>query len=154
MKKYLLTLFMMMSVFLFPVLAFAEEGGGENPVEKIGGYMKWKWSVLDGLDWLFSPIMIVISLLLAATFVLLIWRIIVKIAKITSGKSSIKDKAFWVEIGVVILILFLLFSGALFKILGNIYEWTNKQDIGGDGKTTSQIDRSVDDVYVARTEIS
>ncbi|MEK5163167.1 hypothetical protein NYE69_12620 [Paenibacillus sp. FSL R5-0527] len=156
MKKYLMALFMMMSVFLFPVLAFAEEGEGGNPIKKIGDYMKWKWSALDGLDWVFSPVMIVLSLIIGAALVLLIWRIVVKIVKILSGKASIKDKAFWVEIGAVALILLLIISGALFKFLENIYDWTNKQDIGGDGSSTSQIERSVDDlkVYDARTNVS
>ncbi|MBA9086510.1 putative membrane protein [Fontibacillus solani] len=129
MKKVTTLLLMMLSVFLMPVMVFAADD--ENPIKKIGGYMKWNWTILDGLDWLFSPVMIVFTGLLIVAFVTLLWRIINKGYKIIKGKEKLKDKEFWIEAAVMVLFLFLLFSGALFKILGNIYDWTNKQDIGG-----------------------
>lgn len=142
MKKRIFALMVFLSVFLMPMFAYADPAKGENPVEKIESKMKWNWNALDGLDFLFNPVMLVLSLAILVAFIWVIWRLIMKIVSISRGKSSIKDKSFWVEIVAVILILFLLFSGALFKFLGNIYNWTDKQDIGGKG--TAQIERKVD----------
>ncbi|MNW54370.1 hypothetical protein D3C74_319680 [compost metagenome] len=141
MKKVTTLLLMVLSVFLMPVMVFADD---ENPIEKIGGYMKWNWKILDGLDWLFSPVMIGFTGLLIIAFVTLLWRLIYKGYKIIKGKEKLKDKEFWTEIVVMIIFLFLFFSGALFKILGNIYDWTNKQDIGGTPETAIILQIDVD----------
>ncbi|MEI7024709.1 hypothetical protein [Paenibacillus sp. y28] len=127
-KTWFFSLMVMAGVLLLPIIAFAEEEG--NPVKKIREKMKFNWKVLDGLDFLFSPLMIVLTLIVFAVLIVLIVRVIFHIYKISTGKESIKNKTFWIEMGFVILILFLLFSGAFFSILENIYEWQNDQDIG------------------------
>jgi hypothetical protein len=146
MKKISGVLMSFLAVFFLPVIAFAApETTEENPIKKIGGYMKWKWSVLDGLDFLFSPITLVLTILIITALVVLIWRVITRITKVSAGKAALKDKVFWIEVSVSLLIIFLLFSGALFDMLGNIYNWTNKQDLGGGETALLRVERSIND---------
>lgn len=142
MKSCFQMLTIMLSVFLLlPTLAFAEDG--ENPIKKIRGFLKFNWSWLDGLEWLFSPVNLILSIVLVIGFLALIGRIIWKIVKIKKGQSIFKDKEFWIETGLITVLIFMLFSGSLFKIMENIYDWTNKQDIGG--QPTSHIETQIKD---------
>ncbi|MNW01944.1 hypothetical protein D3C71_1976520 [compost metagenome] len=58
-------------------------------------------------------------------------KVVAKIVKISTGKATFKDKWFWIESGIVLLILFLIFSGAFFDFLEAVYTWTSKQDVVG-----------------------
>lgn len=130
MKKMFASLFSMFVLsILLPVLAFAE-GENQNPITKIKDKMKFRWEVLENLDFVFLIVMIPVTLLLVGTFVFSLIRIATFIWKISHGKASIKNKEFWIEMGAVVLILFLFISGAFFSFLENMYNWTNKQNIG------------------------
>lgn len=143
-SKHVQVLMITLSIFLlFPTLAFAE---GDNPFRKLAEKMKWNFGVLDGLDFVFTIIMIVLSLLVIAASVILIIRIVLKAVKVKKGQSLLKDKDFWMEVAATTLLLALLFSGALFNIIASIYDWTNKQKIGEN--STSQIEIQVKDVPV------
>lgn len=130
MKKQITTFMMLvMSLFLLPISVFA--AAAENPIDKMSDKMKFNWGILDNADFIFSPISIVISLLVIGALLLTIIRVFIRVTKISSGKASIKDKWFWIEVGVIFLILFFFFSGAFFSFLSSIYEWTSNQDITG-----------------------
>ncbi|ASA20269.1 hypothetical protein [Paenibacillus donghaensis] len=128
------TLFMMVffSMFVVPMLAHAED----NPITKIKDKMKFNWTVLDGLDFIFTPIGLFISLITIATLIFVVVKVVIKLIKISAGKGSIKDKWFWIEAGLLVFIVFLFISGAFFSFLENVYNWTSKQDIGGTTPTT------------------
>ncbi|MGG3278943.1 hypothetical protein [Paenibacillus solani] len=129
MKKHFTTFMMLiMSLFLLPISVFAS---AENPIDKMGEKMKFNWSILDGADFIFSPVSILISIIVIGALLFTIIRVFIRVMKISSGKASIKDKWFWIEVGVIFLILFFFFSGAFFKFLSGIYDWTNNQDITG-----------------------
>ncbi|MFC6649362.1 hypothetical protein ACFTAO_34490 [Paenibacillus rhizoplanae] len=91
------------------------------------------------MDFVFTPIGLVISLLTIATLVFVIVKVIIKLVKISTGKGTIKDKWFWIEAGLLVFIVFLFISGAFFSFLENIYNWTSKQDIGGTTTTFIQM---------------
>lgn len=130
MKKKL-TMFMMiiMSLFMLPMAAFANKEG--NPIDKINEKVKFDWGILDKADFVFSPASIVISLLVIGALLFALVRVIIRVVKISTGKASLKDKGFWIEVGVIFLILFLFFSGAFFSFLSGLYEWTSNQDLTG-----------------------
>lgn len=129
MKKWLMVPFSFLFCFLIPMLAFAAED--ENPITKIKGEMEFNWGVLDNLGFAFSLIMIFVSLVVIAVLIFCVIRIIIFIFNVSRAKDSIKNKAFWIEVGAVILILFFIFSGAFLDLLENIYTWTSSQDLGG-----------------------
>lgn len=131
MKKTITVLMMFFSVFLLPIMAYADDN---NPITKIKEKMKFNWKVLDGLDFVFTPIGLFISLITIATLIFVVVRVIIKLVKISTGKGTIKDKWFWIEAGLIVFIVFLFISGAFFSFLENIYNWTSTQDLGG--KTT------------------
>jgi len=127
-KTGTLLLMVLFSMFIMPVLAYAED----NPITKIKEKMKFNWKVLDGLDFIFTPIGLFISLITIATLIFVVVKVIIKLVKISAGKGTIKDKWFWIESGLVVLIVFLFISGAFFSLLENIYNWTSTQDLGGE----------------------
>lgn len=138
MRKKLSAWLLTMCLFFVPAVAYADD----NPINFMEKNLKPNWKVLEGLDFLFSPLNIVLTLMLVATLVFCIIKIFKKLFKSSAAKESIKDKAFWIEIGGVILILFLFFSGIFWKFLGGLYDWTNNQDVTGVA-TTSAIVRDV-----------
>ncbi|MDH6507670.1 MULTISPECIES: hypothetical protein [unclassified Paenibacillus] len=128
-KTGTLIMMVLFSMFMLPMLAYADDN---NPITKIKEKMKFNWKVLDGLDFVFTPIGLVISLLTIATLVFVVVRVIIKLVKISTGKGTIKDKWFWIEAGLIVFIVFLFISGAFFSFLENIYNWTSTQDLGGE----------------------
>lgn len=129
-KKWLSSLILFLGIFLLPALAFAE--GEENPITKLKEYMKFNWGVLAGLGWLFYFIMIPFTLIVIGLLAWSIISVIQHLWKVKRAKASLKDKAFWIETGVTILIIFLFISGAFWNILEKIYDWTSTQKIGED----------------------
>jgi NADH:ubiquinone oxidoreductase subunit 5 (subunit L)/multisubunit Na+/H+ antiporter MnhA subunit len=145
-SKYVQVLMIALSVFLlFPTFTFAAD---DNPFRKMSELMKFNFGVLDGLDWIFIIIMIGMTLLVVVAIVWLFIRVILKITKSNKGQSYLKDKDFWIESFVTVLLLALLASGALFKIFANIYDWTNKQDIGS--QPTSRIELQLKDSEIRK----
>ncbi|GIP61143.1 hypothetical protein [Paenibacillus woosongensis] len=124
-------------LFFVPTFVFAEE----NPIEKLEKNMKLNWKVLDGLDFIFSPFNLLLTLLLIGIFLFCVWKILAKLWKVVLSKETLKDKMFWLEVGGVILILFLFLSGAFWKFLGGLYNWTEKQDVTG--VTSSAVVRDI-----------
>lgn len=120
-------------MFIMPMMAYAAE---DNPITKIKEKMKFNWKVLDGLDFVFTPIGLFISLITIATLIFVVVRVIIKLVKISTGKGTIKDKWFWIEAGLIVFIVFLFISGAFFSFLENIYTWTSTQDLGGEKPTS------------------
>lgn len=112
MKKTITVLMMFFSVFLLPIMAYADD---DNPITKIKEKMKFNWKVLDGLDFVFTPIGLFISLITIATLIFVVVRVIIKLVKISTGKGTIKDKWFWIEAGLIVFIVFLFISGAFFS---------------------------------------
>ncbi|MGG4108812.1 hypothetical protein AAXB25_33460 [Paenibacillus lautus] len=130
MKKNITTFMMMiMSLFLLPISVFAS--AADNPVDKMSEKLKFNWKIIENADFIFSPAGIVISALTIGALLFTIVRVFIRITKISSGKASIKDKWFWIEVGIVLFILFFFFSGGFFKLLSQVYEWTSNQDITG-----------------------
>lgn len=122
-----------MSVLMFVVrasMAMAATKTNENPITTLKKEMGFNWGVLDNLGWLFYIVMIPLTLVVLGTLVFCIWNAAVFILKVARGKERLSNKMFWIEIGVVILFIFLFISGALLDILEQIYNWTNNQDIG------------------------
>lgn len=137
--SFVLTLF---GLFMMPMMVFADE---TNPITKIKEYFKLDWKILDGLGFLFLIIMIPVTLILIIVLVWSIIGVIMHLLKIKRGKAKIKDKEFWIETAAIFIILFLIFSGAFFSFLENLYEWTNKQDIGE--SVTYQIEQPISEYY-------
>ncbi|WP_438498660.1 hypothetical protein, partial [Paenibacillus sp. IHBB 3054] len=102
MKKTITVLMMFFSVFLLPIMAYADDN---NPITKIKEKMKFNWKVLDGLDFVFTPIGLFISLITIATLIFVVVRVIIKLVKISTGKGTIKDKWFWIEAGLIVFIV-------------------------------------------------
>lgn len=134
-KTGTLILMVLFSMFMLPMLAYADD----NPITKIKEKMKFNWKVLDGLDFIFTPIGLFVSLITIATLIFVVIKVVTKLVKISAGKGTIKDKWFWIEAGIVVFIVFLFISGAFFSFLENIYNWTSKQDIGGTTTTFIQL---------------
>lgn len=133
MKKTMMSLIVFLSLFALPVLAFAEDKDNSNPMTQIAKYLSFNSKVLDNIGFILNPVGLVISIMVIATLVFCVVQIIKKLvtARMTKG-GTIKDKAFWIEMGVTFLIVFLFVSGTLFKFLEAVYTWTHGQDIVGD----------------------
>ncbi|SGI69814.1 Uncharacterised protein [Mycobacterium tuberculosis] len=126
-KQWSMLMILIMSLFVMPVAAFAAPN--QNPIDQIKDKMKFNFNVLNGMDFIFTPLGIVLSILIAFAFVFLIVKIMIKIFKAATGKGTIKDKWFWIETGLVLLIVFFVISGAFLDILSSIYDWTSDQDL-------------------------
>ncbi|WP_088834404.1 MULTISPECIES: hypothetical protein [Paenibacillus] len=142
-QKWLISLgTMLFFVFQLPMLAWAANntnGSEENPFTNMKEKMKFNWRIMEGADWVFYIIMLLLSGLMIYLLIATVGGVITHLVKIKHGKASLKDRNFWLETGFIIFFIVLLFSGGFFKILESIYSWTNKQDIGGDGKATSYV---------------
>ncbi|WP_189031157.1 hypothetical protein [Paenibacillus albidus] len=134
-KKTWTLLLVLFSMFVMPMMAYADD----NPITKIKEKLKFNWKVLDGLDFVFTPIGLFISLITIATLIFVVVRVIMKLVKISTGKGTIKDKWFWIEAGILVFIVFLFISGAFFSFLENVYNWTSTQDLGETVEKTSFI---------------
>lgn len=153
-KKWLSSMLMSILLFLVPTMAFAESSGGagENPFRKLADKLKFNFAVMDGLDWVFWIVMIVISLMVIVLLVWIVADIVKFLIKVRRAKEDIKNTKFWIEAGATILILYLLVGGAFFNMMANLYDWTQKQKIGEQTSTSfnyqvepytySQFDRS------------
>lgn len=131
-KNFTALMIVIMSLFVLPISAFAKD----NPIDIIKEKMQFNFSVLKGMDFLFTPLGLLLSLLIAIAFVFLVVKVLVKIFKAATGKGTIKDKWFWIETGLVLLIIFFVISGAFFDLLSNIYDWTSQQDLVDPSGTT------------------
>jgi hypothetical protein len=127
MKKWLVWLPMMMMIWMIPFVAYAADD--QNPVTKIKQYFKFDWKILDGLGFLFYLVMIPISFMIIFLLVYSLYDIIRFAIKVKRGNASLNDKKFWIECGIVFLIIFFFFSGLLLDFLEQVYTWTSKQDI-------------------------
>lgn len=132
MKRFFALLMLSLISSLLPVIAFAAD---ENPITKIKEKMKFKWTVLDGMDFIFSPVMIAVTLLLILLLVFSVFKVITHLWKMSRGKAHLADKMFWIESLFVVVMVFLFISGGFFGLLEQIYNWTSKQDLG---ETTPQ----------------
>lgn len=127
-KKFSMLMLIIMSIFVLPVSAFAAEKD-PNPIDIIKGMLTFDFSVLEGMDFFFTPIGMVLSLLVVGALVFLLVRIFIKVVKIAMGKASLKDKGFWIEILALLIIIFFVISGAFFDMLSALYDWTSNQDL-------------------------
>ncbi|MFM9329042.1 hypothetical protein [Paenibacillus mesotrionivorans] len=132
MKRLFTLLMLCLLSLLVPVIAFAAD---ENPITKIKQKMGFNWKVLDGLDFIFSPVMIAVTLLLIGLLIFSVIGIITHLWKIKRAKASLSDKKFWIESLFVVVMVFLFVSGGIWGLLEQIYNWTSNQDIG---ETTTQ----------------
>lgn len=119
---------MIMSLFVLPLSAFADES---NPMTKIKEEVKIDFGIINGMNFFFTPLGKVISLIVFAGLLFLIGRIIWRIVRVSTGKASLKDKWFWIENGISLLIIFLIINGSFFALLESIFSWTDKQDLVG-----------------------
>lgn len=102
-----------------------------NPIRKMEEKLSLKWSIFEGLDFVFAIIAIIFTVVIVAIFVYNLWGIIKFVLAASRGLKPIADKPFWIRIAVVAGIVFLFFSGIFWDILNAIYEWTSKQDVVG-----------------------
>jgi len=130
-KKWTMLMIIFMGLFALPLSAFAEKA--KNPIDTIAEKLKFRFAVLEGMDFLFTPIGIFISLVMVAILVFLIIKVIIKLVKASTGKGTIKDKWFWIESGLTLFLVFFIFSGGFFDLLSGIYNWTSETDIVGTG---------------------
>ncbi|MEC0167385.1 hypothetical protein [Paenibacillus graminis] len=137
MKKVLASLMVVLSLFVLPVMAFAEDKSA-NPMTQLKKYLSFDSKVLENIGFILTPVGLVISVMVVAILVFCVFQVIKKlITSRTTKGGTIKDKAFWIEIGVTLLITFLFLSGAFFDFLEAVYNWTYKQDVVG--TTTSML---------------
>ncbi|MGG1670001.1 hypothetical protein ACIFOE_04990 [Paenibacillus sp. NRS-1783] len=139
MKKWFTGLMVFMGLFVLPMMAFAEG----NPMDEIDKFTKPSWAWLSGLGFVFTPLNLVFSILIFIGFISVIIRIVYRIVRASSGKAVLRDKGFWIEVGIIVFVILLFFTGAFGAILKQMYNWTEKQDIGKE-KSAMQIERSVD----------
>lgn len=130
-----------LALCLFFVPNFVSAEG--NPIEQLEKNLKPNWKVLEGLGFVFTPLNLLLTLLMIGVLVFCIWKILVKLWKVSTSKETLKDKMFWIEVGGVILILFLFFSGIFWKLLGGLYNWTEKQDVTGEASASSAVVRDI-----------
>ncbi|WP_336775391.1 hypothetical protein [Paenibacillus sp. MMO-58] len=131
MKKWYTIIVMSGLLFLVRAsMAMAAAKTNDNPITTLKKEMGFNWGVLNNLGWLFYIIMIPLTLVVIGTLVFCIWKAASFILKVARGKESLNNKMFWIELGVVILFIFLFISGAFLDILEQIYNWTSNQDIG------------------------
>lgn len=114
-------------MFAQTTIVFAAEE--KNPITEIKKEMTFNWGVLENLGFLFYLIMIPLSLIIIGIIVLVIWRIVRRVLKASTGKEVLSDKKFWIEIGCIILIVFIFMSGMFWDFLEAVYTWTANQDI-------------------------
>lgn len=125
-KKWFVWLPMMIMIWMTPVIAFAAD---DNPITKLKKYFKFDWKILDGLGFMFYIIMVPITFMIIFLLVYSIYDIIRFGIQVKKAKASINDKKFWIETGVVFLIIFFFFSGLFLDFLEQVYNWTSTQDI-------------------------
>ncbi|WP_138753530.1 hypothetical protein [Paenibacillus sinopodophylli] len=126
MKKWLVSLVAMLMIWMLPVMAYAAD---DNPITKIKKYFKFDWKILDGLGFMFYLIMIPISFMIIFLLIYSLYDIIRFGIRVKRAKASLNDKKFWIEAGVVFLIIFFFFSGLFLDFLEQVYTWTSNQDI-------------------------
>lgn len=130
MKLTMTTIIAFLGLFALPIMAFADD---TNPITKISKYLSFNSKILDNIGFVLTPVGLFISIMVVGILVVCVVQVVKKLitARMTKG-GTIKDKTFWIEIGLSFLIVFLFVSGAFFKFLEAIYTWTNGQDIVGD----------------------
>lgn len=126
-KKWWVWLPMMIMVWMIPVMAYAADES--NPITKLKKYFKFDWKLLDGLGFMFYVVMVPITFMIIFLLVYSIYDIIRFGIKVKQAKESMGNKKFWIETGVVFLIIFFFFSGLFLDFLEQVYNWTSTQDI-------------------------
>lgn len=136
MKKWLLSGFWFVCLLMLsPISAFA----ADTPLDKMEGYMKFDWGVIDDLSWGFKIYTMVMSIFIILLLVWLIVTIPVHIFKSLRAKAVFGDKAFWLRSAGIFIVLVLFMTTAYFSILKSLYNFTEKQKIGDTTVKTSML---------------
>ncbi|WP_168121902.1 hypothetical protein [Paenibacillus sp. HB172176] len=102
-----------------------------NPIGKLREKLAFRWSIFEGLDFLFFLLAVPYTILTVGLLLYSLWGVLKFLWAASKGNKSIGDKAFWIRVAVIVFVCFLLFSGIFWDILESIYTWTSSQDVTG-----------------------
>jgi hypothetical protein len=102
-----------------------------NPIQKLREKLALRWSIFEGLDFLFFLMAVPFTLITVGLLLYNLWGILKFLWSASKGQKPIADKPFWIRVAVVIFVCFLLFSGIFWDVLEAIYSWTSNQDVTG-----------------------
>jgi hypothetical protein len=78
---------------------------------------------LDSLDWLLIMMGAAGTIMSTAALIIWIYKIVIFLIQVGSGKKSIRSKKFWINMGVSLLLIFTFMSGAILLFLGKLFDF-------------------------------